>query len=221
MTAPEPTVAGPAASGPGPAAARARSVRRARLRGERVRLALVGAVLVVLGVLGLLLGTGLLGGGGVVADPDLLSRAGRTPVLSAVTALVVGVVLAGLGGLWLVRSLRRSTAPDLALAMGPDWGGGTVVVRGAALAEAARTDAEDVPGVASARARLLGTATEPVLVLDLVLHRGADLAAVWRGVAQQVLAPARTTVQRAELPTAVHVEVESALGGSAPAARVS
>jgi hypothetical protein len=138
---------------PGPAAARARSVRTARLRAERLRLAAVGGVLAVLGVLGLLLGTGLLGDGGAVADPDLVSGAGRNPVLSAAVAALVGVVLAALGGLWLVRSLRRTPAPDLALAGAEGWGEGTILVRGAALAEAARTDAEQVPGVAQARAR--------------------------------------------------------------------
>lgn len=205
---------------PGPAAARARSVRTARLRAERLRLAAVGGVLAVLGVLGLLLGTGLLGDGGAVADPDLVSGAGRNPVLSAAVAALVGVVLAALGGLWLVRSLRRTPAPDLALAGAEGWGEGTILVRGAALAEAARTDAEQVPGVAQARARLLGTATAPVLVLDLVLHRGADLVTVWRGVEQRVLRPARTTVERDELSAAVHVEVQDSPGAGATTARV-
>jgi hypothetical protein len=214
--APDPVT--PAA--PGPAAARARSVRTSRLRAERLRLATVGGVLAVLGVLGLLLGTGPLGDGGPVADPDLVSRAGRTPVLSAIVAALVGVVLAGLGGLWLVRSLRRTSAPDLTLAVPEGWGDGTVLVRGAALAEAARTDAEQVPGVAQARARLLGTAAAPVLVLDLVLHRGADLGTVLQGVEQQVLVAARTTVERDELPTAVHVEVEASPGAGATTARV-
>ena len=221
------TTAGPAApaeptsSSPGPAAARARSVRSARLRAERLRLALVGLVLAVLGIVGLLLGTGVLGDGGSVTDPDLVANAGRTPVLSAVIAGLVGVVLAGLGGLWLQRSLRRTTAPDLPLTPDEGWGAGTLVVRGVALAEAARTDAEQVAGVASARARLIGTTAEPVLVLDLVLRRGADLSAVWGGVEQRVLGPARATVERAELLTAVHVEVESTPSATTATARVA
>ena len=206
---------------PGPAAARARSVRSARLRAERLRLAVVGTVAAVLGVLGLLLGTGLLGGSAAVADPDLVAGARRNPVLSALVAVAIGLVLAGLGGLWLYRSLRRTTAPDLQLDPPEGWGEGTVVVRGAALAEAARADAEHVAGVASARARLLGSTAEPVLVLDLILCRGADLGAVWRGVEHQVLETARATVELAELPTAVHVEVESAPSSAGGAARVA
>lgn len=199
-----------AAPGLGSAAARARSVRGARARAERARLALVGVVLVVLGVLGLLLGTALPGRGTVLTEPDLLAHPGHNPVLSALLGVAAGLVLVGLGGLWLYRSLRRTTAPDLKLVAPEGWGAGTIVVRGAAVAEAARTDAEGVAGVASARARLRGTPTEPVLVLDLVLRRDADLATVWAAVEQHVLAPARTTVERAGLPASVHVEVAAA-----------
>ena len=196
-------------------------MRCARLRAERRRLALVGTVAAVLGVLGLLLGTELLDSSAAVVNPDLVAGAGRNPVLSALVAVAVGLVLAGLGGLWLHRSLRRSTAPNLQLDPPSGWGEGTVVVRGAALAEAARADAEQVAGVASARARLLGSTAEPVLVLDLVLRRGADLGSVWRNVEHQVLAPARATVALAELPTAVHVEVELAPSSTGRAARVA
>lgn len=215
-----PTGRGPA-NGPGPAAARALHVRCSRLRAERRRLALVGTVAAVLGVLGLLLGTELLDSSAAVVNPDLVAGARRNPPLSALVAAAIGLVLAGLGGLWLHRSLRRTTAPDLQLDPPSDWGEGTVVVRGAALADAARADAEHVAGVASARARLLGSTAEPVLVLDLVLHRGADLGAVWRNVELQVLAPVRATVELTELPTAVHVEVESTPSSTGVAVRVA
>ena len=215
-----PTGRGPT-TGPGPAAAHALNVRCSRLRAERRRLALAGSVVAVLGVLGLLSGTELLDSSAAVVNPDLVAGAGGHTVVSALVAVTVGLVLAGLGGLWLHRSLRRTIAPDLQLDPPEGWGEGTVVVRGTALAEAARADAEHVAGVVSARARLLGSTAEPVLVLDLVLRRGADLGAVWRNVEHQVLAPARATVELAELPTAVHVEVESAPSSTGVPARVA
>jgi hypothetical protein len=77
-----------------------------------------------------------------------------------------------------------------------------------------------VPGAGPGPGRLLGTATAPVLVLDLVLDRGTDLATVVRGVEQRVLRPTRTTVEREELPAAVHVEVQDSAGAGATTARV-
>lgn len=164
-----------------------------------VRALVLALVLALAGVLVVVQAVGSLAG----ADHVLLSwRALRDGAgsqgWSSPTTRLVCLVLAVVGLALVVLTLRGSRA-DVEL----------------------RTDVEQVAGVASARARLLGTPEEPVLVLDLVLRRGADLAAVCRGVEEHVLVPARATVERAELPTAVHLEVESDPGASAATARVA
>ncbi|MFC1419719.1 alkaline shock response membrane anchor protein AmaP [Streptacidiphilus cavernicola] len=170
---------------------------------NRTLLALVGLVLLAGGALLLAGGLDLnhrwhlgLPADWTVTDPHhpVLDAADRTrwrgdswwwPVLFA----ALGVV-AALGLWWLLAQLRRGlthqvTVPDA------DTGGTPVRLRGDALAAAVTDGAEQIPGVARARVRLVGRAHRPHARIALLLEPGAAPAPVLRALSEGPLDDAR------------------------------
>ena len=185
---------------------------------NRTLLALTG--LVLLGGGALLLAGGLdlnhrwhlgLPSGWTVTQPHhaLLTPAERTrwrgsswwwPVLFAALGTV------GLAALWwLLAQVRLGAAGEVTL---PGTVDVPVRLRGDTLARAVRDEAEQIPGVARARVRLLGRPRRPQARVVLTLAPGAAPEAVLRDLSDGPLADARRATGLAALPADVRVRVE-------------
>jgi hypothetical protein len=132
-----------------------------------------------------------------------------------------GLAVAALLALWwLLAQLGRRRAGDLPVPSPlPEnrsrrHRSGTLV-RGTALARAIGLDAEQLPGLSGARARMLGRATRPQAWLGLTLTPGAGAREVLRSLAEGPVARARSSTGLAGLPVEVRIRAE---GG--PAHRV-
>ena len=88
---------------------------------------------------------------------------------------------------------------------GPDT---TILVTSAAVGEAVAAQAGALPGVARARARLVGSAPAPALRVTLWLADDADVRTVLRRLHEEVLATARSAFDLPALPVAVRLELE-------------
>ncbi|GAA0625575.1 hypothetical protein GCM10010174_51230 [Kutzneria viridogrisea] len=182
-------------------AARARSYRL-----ERGLTGTTGVLALLAGAAAVVVGMGLLGefrAQRPVADPIALDFLRQYPEVTKGVAIALGVLLFVLGLRWAFRSLRVELRPDLVLDR--TAGNGLRVVSGA-VAEAVRSDAEGIDGVAKARVRLVGDEQHPALRIRLSLTDGAEVRAVWQEL-DKVLGNAKSCLGVAELPTAVHLEL--------------
>src|SRR5690242_8137065 len=127
------------------------------------------------------------------------------PVLARVIAIAGGILLAVLGLTWVARSVRPEPRPDVVLNGGADT---TIRVGSAAVGEAVAGQAEGLPGVARARARLVGSAAAPALRVTLWLADDADVRGVLARLHDEVLATARASLDLPSLPVAVRLELE-------------
>ncbi|WP_156754345.1 alkaline shock response membrane anchor protein AmaP [Actinokineospora pegani] len=179
-------------------------------RTERVVITLVGVLALALGVLALVVGAGWVGSFRAlrpVLDPIAMQTLGDWPNLARGVAIAAGVLLAVLGVLLVLRTLRPERHPDLAL--DESVGSGLVVTAGA-IAEAISADAEQVSGVDRARATVVGDPETPALRLSVWLAEGARVKDVWRELDASVLTRARESLGVESLPTAVRVEMGAA-----------
>lgn len=216
-TVTKPTVTKPDPAGPetpAPRKADKRLRRRSRsavarsVGGDRWLTVLIGLVLLAAGAGVTLLSYGVFGTARAsrpLLDPVILTTVAADPVLWRVVAIAGGVVLAVLGLAWVARSVRPEPRPDVALPGGPET---TIVVSAAAAGEAVATPAGALPGVARARARLVGSAAAPALRVTLWLADDADVRAVLRRLDEEVLATARSALDLPALPVAVRLELE-------------
>jgi hypothetical protein len=198
-------------------ARRSRSAVARSTGGDRALLVLIGLALLTAGVLAALLGHGVLGAGRArrpVLDPVVVDAVTAQPVLARAVAIAAGLLLLVLGLVWTARSLRPERRPDLVLAPVP---GTAITVSAAAAAEAVAEQAEGLPGVGRARARLVGSEAAPALRLSLWLTDDADVRDVLDRLDGEVLAQARASLDLAALPTAVRLELDQ----PAPRARVA
>ncbi|MGP4017398.1 alkaline shock response membrane anchor protein AmaP [Saccharopolyspora sp. 5N708] len=172
-------------------------------------------VVVVLGVLALLGGIVVLAVGsgwlGVfraqrpLADPIFVQWLRDYSPVAIPVAIVLGIVLFGLGLWWVVRALQPEARPDVRLERG---GAGDLSVTAAALAEAVRTDAERVTGVNRARVRMAGSQQRPSLRLTLSLREGTNVRHVWEELDEKVLSRARQSLGTDTLPTAIRLQLD-------------
>ncbi len=108
---------------------------------------------------------------------------------------------------WLAAQLRRPSPAELRLAT-PQTPGLALRLRGAALAEVIESAAEALPGVESARVRLLGKERRLRARALLLLEPGADVAAAVRAVHAGPLAQARAALgPDTELPLDLRIRV--------------
>ncbi len=131
-------------------------------------------------------------------------------VLAAIAAVLV-VLLA----LRWILVLLTSTDRVSELSVPGQKRAGRTVVRSAALSTALTTEIETYRGVESARARVIGDAAAPELVVTVTLMRSADLTAVRERIENEALAHARQALGEPELP----IQLDLA-GGSKAAQRV-
>jgi hypothetical protein len=188
---------------------------------ERLPLALLGTGLLAAGVVGGLVGLGVFGGPRSqrpLLDPMAVDAMRAHPVAARLLAVAAGLALIVLGLRWAARSLRPEPRPDLLLPTGTgraeaDGAEATSLrVTAGAVADALAADAGALPGVARARARLVGTPSVPALRLTLWLTDGADVRTVWREVEEGVLCRARASLALPALPTAIKLELDRSSG---------
>jgi hypothetical protein len=169
---------------------------------------LIGLVLLVAGVGVTLLSYGVLGAGRAtrpLLDPIMVDIVAAQPLLWRAVAIVGGVLLAVFGLTWVARSVRPEPRPDVVLNGGADT---TIRVSSAAAGEAVASQAGTLPGVARARARLVGSAPAPALRVTLWLADDADVRGVLARLSDEVLATARASLDLPALPVAVRLELE-------------
>jgi len=187
---------------------RSRSAVARSAGGDRWLTVLIGLALLLVGVGVALLSYGVFGvarAGRPLLDPIILDTVAAQPLLWRVVAIVGGVLLAVFGLTWVARSVRPEPRPDVVLNGGADT---TIRVSSAAAGEAVAGQAETLPGVARARARLVGAASAPALRVTLWLADDADVRAVLARLHDEVLATARASLDLRALPVAVRLELE-------------
>jgi hypothetical protein len=206
------TKPGPTSSAPRPSDARLRRRSRSAVArsagGDRWLVALIGLVLLAVGVGVTLMSFGVFGAaraGRPLLDPIIVATVVADPVLSRVIAIAGGIVLVVLGLAWVARSVRPEPRPDLVLSAGPDT---TILVSSGAAADAVAAQAGILPGVGRARARLVGSTAAPALRVTLWLSDDADVRAMLQRLYDEVMATALSALDLPALPVAVRLEVE-------------
>jgi hypothetical protein len=208
----------PASSTPTPPSATARGTLRRRARaavarslaGDRSLAVLIGAVLLVAGVLVALLSYRVFGSaraGRPLLDPMIVDALRAEPLLARGVAVGGGLLLVLLGLIWAARSVRPERRPDLVVdGVQPET---RIVVSATATAEAVATQAGALPGVRRARARLVGSEKEPALRVTLWLTEDTDVRSLLDRIDDTVLASARQSLELAALPVAVRLELDA------------
>ena len=187
---------------------RSRSAVARSAGSDRWLAVLIGLVLLVAGVGVTLVSYGVFGAaraGRPLLDPIMVATVAADPLLWRIVAIVGGIVLAVFGLAWVARSVRPEPRPDVVLDGGADT---TILVTSAAVGDAVASQAGTLPGVARARARLVGTAGAPALRVTLWLTDDADVRAVLRRLHEEVVATALSAFDLAALPVAVRLELE-------------
>ncbi|WP_328394416.1 alkaline shock response membrane anchor protein AmaP [Nocardia sp. NBC_00416] len=152
---------------------------------NRILLALVGALLVAVGALGLAAHFGRLGG--VDTDSGLVPGTAAPPTW-VFWAVVVGAVVLGLLCLrWLFAQFFRMPKPVSWRLEAPEAAGTTVLDSGTAAAPVA-ADIESFPEVRTAKAWLSGPCDSPELRLVVTAEPYADIAALRRRILDDAVA---------------------------------
>ncbi|GAA2331897.1 alkaline shock response membrane anchor protein AmaP [Dactylosporangium salmoneum] len=171
-------------------------------RANRVALAILGLVLLGLGVAGLLLGAGVFGGPAAhrtLVDNDVVrfvisQRDWLWPVLA-----VLAVVVALLALRWLLAVLF-STGRLAGIRVAGDRAAGRTTLVSAALVDAVSSEIEQYRGVRSARTGVEGDPADPRLAVTVRADRDADLAALHHDIEHNALAHARHALDAPDLP---------------------
>jgi multisubunit Na+/H+ antiporter MnhC subunit len=188
---------------------RSRSAVARSSGGDRALAVLVGLVLLAVGVLVVLLSYGFFGSaraGRPLLDPMIVDWIRANALAARLTAIGVGVALAVLGLVWAARSVRPEQRPDLRLEAAGDT---EIVVLSGAVGEAVAEQAQTLPGVGKARARMVGTTRAPALRVTLWLADDCNVASVLEALETQVLAQARAALGLGQLPVAVRLELDN------------
>lgn len=88
-----------------------------------------------------------------------------------------------------------------------DGGTGHTTLLAAALTEAVAEEVQTYPGVHSAKARLIGDATDPELVIETNIEQSADLSALRRRIETNAVAHARQAMDRSNLAVTLDLTV--------------
>ncbi len=178
-------------------------------RTNRAAALLLAILLLAAGVIGALAGFGAFGS--VTKHGGLLSnRVGAYfsdhgdwlwPVIAVAAAILALLALRWL----LVLLFSTDRASDLTMT-GNRSAGRTTLVPGA-LTDAVSEEIGGYAGVHSARARLIGDATRPTLVVGATLHDSADLPSLRRRIESQAIGHARQAMADPELPVRLDLNV--------------
>jgi hypothetical protein len=178
-------------------------------RTNRAAALLLAILLLAAGVIGALAGFGAFGS--VTKHGGLLSnRVGAYfsdhgdwlwPVIAVAAAILALLALRWL----LVLLFSTDRASDLTMT-GNRSAGRTTLAPGA-LTDAVSEEIGGYAGVHSARARLIGDATRPTLVVGATLHDSADLPSLRRRIESQAIGHARQAMADPDLPVRLDLNV--------------
>jgi hypothetical protein len=178
-------------------------------RTNRVILMVLALLLVVAGLAALAASTGHFGTftqhSHLMANPTGRFFGARGAWLWPVLA-VVAVVIVLLALRWLV-ALLFSTDRSGDLPIEPGGPAGRTVLAAGALTEAVTEEIENYRGVDAARARLIGDAHSPHLVVTVTLEETADLAALRQRIESEALTHARSALGDPALPVRLNLTV--------------
>lgn len=177
-------------------------MNRRTARGNRLGLAVVGAVLLVAGLAALARGLDLLPGGARSpvtgqAARDLADRAWFWPVVAAVLILVTLLALR-----WLAVQTRADELRVLRLE--PDPGRGATRLPARAVTGAVQTDVAASPYLRRADASLGGSSARPRLYLAADLSAGADPGAALERI-REAVDRSRQALERPRMPAVVQI----------------
>jgi hypothetical protein len=102
------------------------------------------------------------------------------------------------------RSHHHAEAEDAEVA---DHAGGRTSLAASALTQAVAAEIETYHGVTSARARVLGDPTAPTLAIDVKAHRRADIPALVHRIEREVIVNAREALERPGLGVKLDIAV--------------
>ncbi|WP_193374054.1 alkaline shock response membrane anchor protein AmaP [Nocardiopsis salina] len=181
----------------------ARDRYRRSARGNRLGLAVVGTVLLLVGLAALAVGQGLLGAG--PAGQTLLNDVVQGVLAQQwVPYVVVAVafVAAFLSLRWLMAQGIHDTVRRLSLESG---GEGRVLIDEGVVSDAVEREVGDYPGVRRVRVHLTESVHHPHLRLALTLDEDADVAQIWNRVRGEALANLRRSLGLDEVPAVVRM----------------
>lgn len=185
---------------------------------NRTWLAVLGIVLLLAGLAGTAIGTGLMarlvnGAGSSTTGPQptdpTLSPAVRDLFANPGAVLAVGLVglLLAVGGLaWLLAQVPRTNAAA-PLRLHDDAARGLTTIGPAVLTDAVSDDLRSLPGLTDADAVLRGTAIEPELTLRLTANDQADIQTLLGMVHDVAVANLRTAMGVPLRRLAIQVDV--------------
>lgn len=179
---------------------------------NRTWLAVIGLLLLVAGLAGAAVGTGLLSRAttsGPRADDHLVGSWASAYVAS--TAAVIGVaavsaVVALLGLAWLLAQVPRTNAAAV-YRLQDDAATGLTTVAPAVLTDALSVDLQALDGVGGADAVLRGTASQPELTVRLKASDRADIPTLLRAVQAGPVANLATALGTGLAHLAVQVDI--------------
>jgi hypothetical protein len=180
-------------------------------RTNRVALTLFGLILLLAGVFGLTASVG--GFGNAYAHRTLLANQAATYIghhgawfwWAAAGACLL---LALLALRWIIALLLSTDrAGDITITRGSAHGATTM--HPAAISGAVSREIETYRGADAARARVLGDAASPELVITVTAARSADLAALRHRIETEALTHARHALSKPEMPIQLDINVSN------------
>ncbi|WP_336206007.1 hypothetical protein [Nonomuraea sp. LPB2021202275-12-8] len=181
-------------------------------RGNRLGLALTGAVLTILGGVGLARGLGTFStdwapAGTPVVDGNVQDFFARTSpwIWWALAALSLVVALLALR--WLLVQGRTDRYDSVLLEGGP---GGVTRVTADGVAHALAADVASGPAVLSADASLAGSPRQPEVRLRLVADEHTPMRAITDHLTRVAIPHLRAALERERVPTVARVSLEPA-----------
>lgn len=178
-------------------------------RTNRVMLILFALLLIAVGLIGALTSFGAFGvpveHARLFANPVGV-YIGHHGVWLWLVAAAAGLVMALLALRWLAVLLSSTDrAGDIRLP--GDRSAGRTTLLAAALTDAVTEEIRSYPGVHSAKARLIGDATSPDLVVETTLEQSADLSALRQRIETNAVAHARQALDDPHLPVILNLTV--------------
>jgi hypothetical protein len=187
---------------------------RRTARGNRVGLAVVGVVLMVLGGLAIARGLGLLAQEGAPADRALVDEplqrafAQYDPLLGWAVAVAAALITL-LGLRWLLAQGRGDSVRGIRLAAGPE---GVTDVESRGIAQAVAQEVADHPDVISATAALTGREEHPGVRLRVVADERTRIDDLREHVGGVAVPHMREALDTERVPTVTHVTLKERTG---------
>ncbi|MFW5416656.1 alkaline shock response membrane anchor protein AmaP [Nocardiopsis sp. CNT-189] len=177
-----------------------RTARRGA-RGNRWGLGLLGLLLAAAGAAGAAAGAGLLGP--EAAGVRIGAAAAAAPPWAPYAAAAAAVLIALAALRWLLVQARPEAVRHVLLE--PEEGRGRSEAAAGAVQGAVEEAVAGLPGVRRVRARLIDSARDPRLRLDLTLEEDADVVRVRSRIRDEALRDLRTALEADRVPAVVRM----------------